>query len=560
MVTESKAASGFEVQLSALLKARFPFLYISTWEEERVLASICAVAEDSTLVHTPRTVFSWSQTDGMSSPQRTGGDETKAPLLALDFIEEFSEPAVFVLKDFHAFFGGQGRAPDFQVVRRIRDLAPVLKHSPVPKVAIFVSPVLILPTELQKDVEIVDFDLPSFDEIRELLADMIEANRATGRIMIDLESDAEERVAKAALGLTLQEAENAFARAMVIDGRLDVGDVDVILEEKRQTIKKTEILEFVRTDVRMNDVGGLENLKRWLTKRNGSWLDAARRYCLPPPKGVLITGVPGCGKSLIAKAISDTWQLPLLRLDVGRIFSGLVGSSEENMRKAIKTAEAIAPSILWIDEIEKGLSTGSSAGDSGTSARVFGTFLTWMQEKDVPVFVVATSNNIHALPPELLRKGRFDEIFFVDLPTRSERVNIFDLHLRKRLRNPEVVGTFAVSPAVLENLSDLSEGFIGAEIEQVVISALFDAFYEQRSITMDDLVKAIRTTVPLSITQAEQIRSIREWANVRAVAATAAPDRVAYDTVLPMAPAPSHARPGADEDVRAARGGRAVDF
>lgn len=560
MVTRAPAASEFERHLSALLKARFPCLYVSTWEEERVIACIRAVAENPLMVRTPRTVFSWSQTDGMSSPQHQGTDETRPPLRALDFVQEFDQPAVFVLKDFHAYFGGQGRPADFQVIRKIRDLGPLLKASTVPKVVIFVSPVLILPVELQKDVEIVDFDLPSFGEIRDLLKEMIEANRATGRIVIDLEPDAEERVAKAALGLTLQEAENAFARAMVIDGRLDVGDVDVILEEKRQTIKKSEILEFVRADVDMGDVGGLENLKRWLTKRNRSWLDSAQRYCLPPPKGVLITGVPGCGKSMIAKAISSTWQLPLLRLDVGRIFSGLVGSSEENMRKAIKTAEAIAPSILWIDEIEKGLSTGTSMGDSGTSARVFGTFLTWMQEKSAAVFVVATSNNIHALPPEMLRKGRFDEIFFVDLPTRSERVSIFRLHLDSRLRDPAVVGNFAVTDEALGVLADLSEGFIGAEIEQVVISALFDAFYEERSIVLDDLVRAIQTTVPLAVTQAEEIRALRQWASVRAVAATAAPDRGSYDVVPVPRDLQSGDKPAQDDDVRGARGGRAVDF
>ena len=557
MVATTQDALGFEGQFSALLNARFPFLYISTWEEERVISSIRSVAENGSLVRTPRTVFTWSQTDGMSSAEHRGTEETRAPLRALEFVEAFTEPGVFVLKDFHAYFGSQGRPPDFALIRKIRDLAPIIKQGAVPKVVVFVSPLLVLPHELQKDVEIVDFDLPSFMEIRTLLTEMIEANRTTGRIVIDLDADAEERVAKAALGLTLQEAENAFARAMVIDGRLDGGDVDTVLEEKRQTIKKTEILEFVRTDTRMTDVGGVENLKRWLMKRNKSWLDSAQRYCLPAPKGVLITGVPGCGKSLIAKAISDTWQLPLLRLDVGRIFSGLVGSSEENMRKAIKTAEAIAPSVLWIDEIEKGLSATGSTGDSGTSARVFGTFLTWMQEKSKPVFVVATANNIHALPPELLRKGRFDEIFFIDLPTHSERVNIFRLHIGKRLKDPGVIGDFELTDTILDSLADMSEGFIGAEIEQVVISALFDAFYEDRSITFDDFVRAIHTTVPLSVTQAEQIRAIREWANVRAVAATAATDRDAYVTVS-AEQEPKPVPP--DDDVRGMRGGRAVDF
>lgn len=408
----------------------------------------------------------------------------------------------------------------------------------------------MLPNDLQKDVSIVDFELPSFEEIKSVLEEMISANRQSGRIAIELKGNDSERLAKAALGLTLQEAENAFARAMVEDGRLDISDVEVILEEKQQIIKKTEILEFIKSDFNMDDVGGLENLKRWLMRRNKSWLDSAQRYCIPAPKGVLITGVPGCGKSLIVKAISAMWQLPLLRLDIGKIFSGVVGSSEENMRQAIKTAEAIAPSILWIDEIEKGFSSIGSSGDSGTSTRVFGTFLTWMQEKTKPVFVAATANNIQGLPPELLRKGRFDEIFFVDLPTRRERLDVFRVHLEKRLKDPVVAGNLTITDPILDKLAELTEGFVGAEIEQAVISALFEAFSEDRSLQLDDFEKAIRNTVPLSITQAEQILAIREWANVRAVAATKQEDRAGYTQ-----------KPEEDEDsIRVTRGGRAVDF
>lgn len=542
--------SDFKVYISNLLKARFPYLYISTWEEDRALSAISDASMDPALIKTTRQVFTWSVTRGMVGTGHTGKEETKAPLQALEFIEKFEEPAVFVLKDFHVYFGGQGRSPDFQVIRKIRDVGSVLKQSPRPKNVFFLSPTLTLPNDLQKDVTIVDFDLPSFEEIKSSLDEMIAANRRSGRITMDLSSDEEERLAKAALGLTLQEAENAFARAMVEDGRLDINDLEVILEEKRQIIKKTEILEFIKSDLDMDDVGGLENLKRWLTKRNNSWLDSAQRYGLPAPKGALITGVPGCGKSLTAKCMSSMWQLPLLRLDVGKIFSGIVGSSEENIRTAIKTAEAIAPSILWIDEIEKGFGGVSSAGDSGTSTRVFGTFLTWMQEKTNPVFVIATANNIHALPAELLRKGRFDEIFFVDLPTLRERKDIFKLHMDKRLADPAVIGEFQVTDEVLEKLADISEGFTGAEIEQAVISGLFEAFAEDRSVRLEDFVKAIQNTVPLSITQAEQIRSIRDWANVRAVAATRQEDRVEYAKEVEEA----------SDDVRATRGGRTVDF
>lgn len=540
----------FKVYVSNLLKARFPYLYISTWEEERALSAIREVCEDEALIKTTRTIFTWSMTTGMVGNGQSGKEETKAPLKALEFIEKFEEPAVFVLKDFHIYFGGQGRLPDFQVIRKIRDIALILKQSPRPKSVVLLSPTLVLPNDLQKDVTIVDFDLPSFEEIKSTLDDMISANRQSGRIVMDLDSDEEERLAKAATGLTLQEAENAFARAMVEDGRLDIGDLEVILEEKRQIIQKTEILEFVKSDLSMDDVGGLENLKRWLKKRNNSWLESAQRYGLPAPKGALITGVPGCGKSLTAKCVSSMWQLPLLRLDVGKIFSGIVGSSEENMRTAIKTAEAIAPSILWIDEIEKGFGGSGATGDSGTSTRVFGTFLTWMQEKTNPVFVIATANNIHSLPAEMLRKGRFDEIFFVDLPTLRERKDIFQLHMEKRLVDPNVVGEFEMTEEVLDTLAELSEGFTGAEIEQIVISALFEAFAENRSIRLEDFVKSIENTVPLSITQAEQIRSIRDWANVRAVAATRQEDRLEY----------AGRAENTEDDVRTTRGGRTVDF
>lgn len=545
----------FKASVANLFKARFPCLYVSTWEEERALSELRSVAEDERLIRTPRTLFAWSLTTGMSGDGYSGKEETRAPLKALEFIEKFEEPALFVLKDFHIYFGGQGRLPDFQVLRKVRDLIPTLKHSPRPKNVVFLSPTLVLPHDLQKDVTIVDFDLPSYEEISEVLGGMIAANRRSGRIVIDLDRDEEDRLAKAALGLTLQEAENAFALAMVRDGRLDINDVDVILEEKRQIIKKTEILEFVKSDLDMDDVGGLENLKRWLRKRNNSWLGAAQRYSLPPPKGVLITGVPGCGKSLTAKCVSSMWQLPLLRLDMGNVFSGIVGSSEENMRKAIKTAEAISPSILWIDEIEKGFSGTGSGGDSGTATRVFGTFLTWMQEKSEPVFVVATANNIDSLPAEFLRKGRFDEIFFADLPTLRERKDIFELHIQKRLKDVGVIGGFELTDEVLEELAKLSEGYTGAEIEQAVISALFEAFSEDRSIRREDFEKAIVNTVPLSVTQAEQIRTIREWANVRAVAATPHEDRVEYVEYTNTKKAE-----GGEDDIRAARGGRTIDF
>lgn len=364
----------------------------------------------------------------------------------------------------------------------------------------------------------------------------------------DLDEEGKEKLCKAAMGLTLQEAENAFALAMVNDGKVDVSDLDIILSEKMQVIKKTGILEFINTDIKISDVGGLENLKNWLNKRNNSWSESAKKYCLPAPKGVLITGVPGCGKSLTAKAMSAAWQLPLLKLDFGKIFSGIVGSSEENMRKAIKTAEAVAPSILWVDEIEKSLSGLNSNGDSGTSSRIFGTFLTWMQEKTAPVFVIATANNINSLPAELLRKGRFDEIFFVDLPTQREREEIFKLHLSKRLKNKDVASKIEINNDLYRQLAQMTEGFVGAEIEQVVISALYEAFFNKRPLEFSDLANTIKNVVPLSVTQKEQILAIRQWANIRAVAATKKDDMAEYGS-----------KADSEDDVNSSRGGRALD-
>lgn len=556
---EKNTTYKFKEDLTSLLKARFPYIYVPTWEEDRVLSVIKDVATDKDSIRTPRQVFTWSLTSGMIGQSEKGSQETKSPVKALEIIEKYEEASVFILKDFHVFFGTNGKCQNNEVVRKIRDIASNIKQSPKPKNVIFVSPSLVLPTDLQKDVSILEFDLPTAEEIKSLLNEMIQVNGATGRINIDLNEDEKEKLAKAALGLTFQEAENSFARAMAQDGSLDARDIELILDEKCQVIKKTGILEFIKSDLKIEDVGGLQNLKRWLMKRNKSWLDSAQKYGLPAPKGVLITGVPGCGKSLIAKSISAMWQLPLLRLDMGRIFSGIVGSSEENMRKAIKTAEAVSPSILWIDEIEKGLS-GQGSGDSGTTTRIFGTFLTWMQEKTEPVFVVATANNISKLPAELLRKGRFDEIFFVDLPTFTERKDIFKVHINKRIKDDFVKGDFSLTDEILSKLSEITEGFVGAEIEQAVISALFEAYFEDRSITFADFEKTIKNTVPLVVTQAEQIRAIREWADVRAVAATPKEDRSNYEPKESIERNGSEKTPSNPEDIKSTRGGRAIDF
>lgn len=552
-----------EQHLTNLFKARFSFVYIPTWEEIRIVDLITKIANNVKTIKTKRDVFIWSCTEGLKKNLKDGQESVNngnEPIDALNFIDNYNNPAILILKDIHPLLGQNNRNADYNLIRKIRDVAGSLKNADVSKNVVIIAPSLVLPLELQKDITVVDFDLPTLDEIKSLLNEMIEMNESSG-ILIDLKEDEKEVLCKAAQGLTLQEAENAFARAMVSKGQLTIQELDVILDEKCQVIKKTGILEFIKSDFNMNDVGGLENLKKWLIKRNNSWLGKAQKdYNLPAPKGVLITGVPGCGKSLTAKAMSALWQLPLLRLDVGKIFSGLVGSSEENMRKAIQTAEAVAPSILWIDEIEKGFGGNGGERDGGTATRVFGTFLTWMSEKTKPVFVIATANNINALPSEMLRKGRFDEIFFVDLPTKAERKVIFKLHLEKRLKG-SISKDFALTDTLLNKLAEITEGFVGAEIEQVVISALFEAFSENRTLSEKDLYKVIKNTVPLSTTQSEQILAIREWANERAVAATAHDESYNY---VPEETQEQIERKKKEkkstETVKKARGGRTIDF
>ncbi|GAB6056537.1 AAA family ATPase [Methanobacterium movens] len=544
----------FKKPISNLLKARFPYIYIPTWEEERALEIIKSIAVDEKIIKTKRKVFTWKITSGLVDSDYEVQKNTQDALKALEFVENYEEDSIFIFLDFHVFLGAKNTAIEPRIIRKLRDLIITLKNSPIKKNIIFISPTLVLPEDLQKDVTILDFDLPNFDEIKEFLEEMILENEQAGRIIIDINEEEKEKLVKAAVGLTLQEAENAFARAMVDDGRLDINDLRIILDEKQQIIKKIGILEFIESDVNISDVGGLENLKKWLNKRNKSWLDSAKNYGIPSPKGLLITGVPGCGKSLVAKSISSMWQLPLLRLDVSRIFSGIVGSSEENMRKAIKVAEALSPSVLWIDEIEKGFGGIGSSGDSGTSTRVFGTFLTWMQEKTKPVFVVATANNIEYLPSEFLRKGRFDEIFFVDLPTNKERVEIFKLHLLKRLKSEEARGSFELKEDILEELAEITEGFGGAEIEQIVINGLFDAFSEDRGLELIDLKSSISNTIPLSITQQERITKLREWANLRAVAATSTDYMEDYEHDIRDEEEPKK------PEILSSRGGRSVDF
>lgn len=481
--------------IETLIRAKYPILYTVTWEEKRVEEMIKALAKPLN-----RTVHVWSisqglQTSGQSTPQT----KTNLPpeLEILGRMIEAAESSIYILKDFHPYL------KDFRVVRLLRDLAAKLRSRA--QTIVIIAPSLNLPQELEKDVTVIDFPLPSAEEIRATLESILEALKGNDKVDISLTEDEKETVVRSALGLTLEEVESVFARSVV---QTKSFDVSIILAEKQQLIRKSGLLEYYPAVESLSDVGGMEFLKEWLTERKDCFSDRAKAFGLPAPKGVLLLGVQGCGKSLLAKAIAANWKLPMLRLDIGRIFGSYVGQSEDNIRKAIKVSESVAPCVLWADELEKGFGgLGGSNTDGGTTSRVFATFLTWMQEKTAPVFLIATANDVSKLPPEMLRKGRFDEIFFIDLPDRPEREEILAIHLRKRNRDP--------SKYDLLHLSDRSRGFSGAELEQVVVGSLYRAFAENREIDQKDLEYQVEHLVPLSVMMEENMASLREWASKR---------------------------------------------
>jgi AAA+ superfamily predicted ATPase len=499
--------SGPPDELDVLIRARYPVIYVVTWEEERVEQRLAKIAEAR-----KKKLYVWTCTQGIvragSEPQtaKSGSGNTADPLAALDAVLGHVEPAIYLFKDFHPFT--EDVRCNIATIRRLRDVAYQLRDTY--KTIVICAPMMRLAPELQKDVTILDFKPPDVPEFNRLLDRIIEDVKDKPQVQINLDADGRERLVHAARGLTLKEAENVFAKTLVLDGKIDADDVSVVFSEKQQIIKKSGLLEYYASDEAIGNIGGLENLKQWLAKRSMAFSERAAEFGLPAPKGVLLLGVQGCGKSLCAKAVSSLWKLPLLRFDVGRMFGSLVGSSEENMRRAIQTAESVSPAILWVDEIDKAFAgaTGGGASDGGTASRVFGTFLTWLSDKTAPVFVITTANDISHLPPELLRKGRLDEIFFVDLPSEPERIDIFRIHLEKKSRVPDGFD--------LQLLAKHSEGFSGAEIEQAIVSALFDAFSDGTELNTDTIVHALDETVPLSKTMSEELARLRSWAQGRA--------------------------------------------
>lgn len=482
------------IAIETLIRARYPLIYVVSFEENRVESELLRITQNR-----KKQIYKWSITNGLENPDGSFLGEFKDPIKVLEYILQSDINGIFVMKDYHPYLN------EPVVIRKLRDVAHSLKTSM--KNVVFLSPVLKVPVELEKEISVVDYNLPGKEEIGRIVKSISESIGESDRLEISKNPMLLQKVVEAALGLTAEEAENVFAKSLVQTGDFNL---KIILSEKEQIIRKSGVLEYCHVNENMKGVGGLDELKKWLNKRGKAFTPEARDFGLPEPRGVLLLGIPGCGKSLTAKAISSMWQLPLLKLDVGKVFSSLVGSSEENVRRAIQTAESIAPSILWLDEMEKGFSGLGSSGqtDGGTTARVFGTFLTWLQEKKTPVFVVATCNNVSQLPPELLRKGRFDEIFFVDLPSKEERKEIFRIHLEKRNRDSKGFN--------LEKLAEKSIGFSGSEIEEIIVSSLYDAFDDGKELDQAYIEKTIENMVPLSQTMEDQIKGTREWAKIRA--------------------------------------------
>ena len=475
-------------ELSELIRARYTMLYLLSWEELRASRLLTQVADKTSRELIVNSVGS----------QPGGGDEPLTPMDALHALAQHEGQVLYVLKDFHHYLD------DPAILRTLRDMEPTLAEQG--KVLLLLSPVLRVPRELEKDLRVVDIPLPDLGEVAQLLAVVIRSQK------LKIDVDLFEKFVKASLGLTEKELKRVYARIAMTGSGFSDEDLDLLIREKKAIIRKSEYLEFHDQIETMEDVGGLEQLKEWLVNRNRAFTEKARKYGLPQPKGLFLVGIQGCGKSLTAKAVASLWRIPLLRLDVGSLLLA-AGTTEEKLRDTIRLAESLSPVVLWIDEIEKAFAGVESGGaESSNATRAFGQFVTWLQEKTHPVFVVATANDVAHLPPELLRKGRFDEIFFVDLPDVHERSVIFDIHLRKRGRDPVVFDCWALAEA-----SDKSSG---AEIEQVVISGMFSAFAEDREVETRDLLAALRAQVPLAVTMDQRIKALREWARDRTRPAT----------------------------------------
>src|SRR5271157_5207964 len=527
-------------RLKVLINSSTPIVVMETVEEMRALSLVRTACSDLSLA-----VFEWTIADGLvrsgsgaAAPQpvqargtipqgnseagrlartvlssvgsdsgvsaKTAMYNTADPVQALANLETMTIEAVFVLKDFHRHMDNP------VVVRRLRDVGQ--KFSANRRTLVLTAPAIEMPPELASLVEFLDLPLPDRDRLREIIRETYTRMAGTHTLKLQLDANGVDAMAGNLRGLTEEAAERAISQTIV--GRLALSPecVTDVLDAKKALLKRSEMLEFVDATDNMSSVGGLDNLKRWLEQRRGAWEDGALKFGLDPPKGVIILGVQGCGKSLCARAVAGEWKLPLVKFDTAAVYDKFIGETEKRIQKVFRVAEGLAPCVLWIDELEKvfaGSGPDSASADAGVSSRLLASFLSWMQERKPAVFVAATCNNVTVLPPELIRKGRFDELFFVDLPSAAERKQVFSIQLTKRKRKP--------ADYDLERIAEAAKGFSGAEIESAVQTALYAAFARKQELSNEDLLTALSSTVPLSITRAEEIAELRAWAKDRAV-------------------------------------------
>ena len=487
--------------LALMIQSRYPFIAVETSEEDRLETTLAQIAAD---LRVP--FFVWTVTNGLHRYGLPNAIYDSAqPLKGLNNVAAMTGEAIFLMKDLHRYLA------DAAVVRKCLDLAPAFGHD---RRVIVLSAVKIeLAPELEPLTARLTLALPDAAELKSVVKRVVADCSRERPVSMGLSSADLDRLVDRLRGFTAFEAERALTQAILRDNTLDAKDIDFIVELKKEMLRKDGVLEYVSPEENLAEVGGLQNLKAWLDKRRKAFTPEAKRFGLEPSRGILLLGVQGSGKTLVARAVAREWGLPLLKMEPGRLFDKYIGETEKNLDRALRMAEQMAPCVLMIDELEKGLSYNAGGdADAGLSKRIFGRLLAWLQDRKAPVFVVATSNDIGQLPPELTRKGRFDEIFFVDLPNAEERREIFAIHLRKRKRDPRLFDLAALAAA--------SDGFSGAEIEQAVVAGLYTAFSRGVEVTSAILVEELKATKPLSVTRAESITALRDWARDRTVMAS----------------------------------------
>jgi SpoVK/Ycf46/Vps4 family AAA+-type ATPase len=528
-------------RLKVLINSSTPIVVMETVEEVRAVAFVRAACAELGLP-----TFEWTIADGLvrsgsnaavglpgaaaslplaqsgpslaarsaalnrdSEPNAPAIYNTREPVQALATLESMTLDGVFILKDFHRHM------EDAVIVRRLRDVGQ--KFSANRRTVVITAPAITIPPELTSLVEYLEIPLPNQQRLHQIIEETFARMSQSYTLKRKLDAAGLDAMAGNLLGLTEEEAERAVSQALVARYALSPEAVTDVLEAKKELLRHSGMLQFVDVSETMASIGGLENLKRWLAQRRGAWDEAARAFGLEPPRGMVVLGVQGCGKSMCARAVAGEWKLPLVKFDSAAVFDKYIGETEKRIQKVFQVAESLSPCVLWIDELEKvfaGSGPDSASVDAGVSSRILAAFLSWMQDRKAPVFVAATCNNVTALPPELIRKGRFDELFFVDLPNQAERKAILAIQLARRKHNPAEFD--------LEQIAKAAEGYSGAEIDAALQSAMYRSFADKQSLTTQSLLQALAITVPLSTTRAEEIEALREWARSRAVPASLA--------------------------------------